>query len=79
MARVKGNVLDNLSGKLGNLSARTRYGQTILGARPSSFKVSNSPGSLVARAFCGRVGDESPYAACLSQRHTGAGRQGQAK
>ena len=50
MARLKGNVLGNLSGRLGNLSARIRNGHTILGARPSSFNVSYSPGSLAARA-----------------------------
>ena len=39
MARIKGSALGNLSGRLGNLSARTRNGETILGARPSSFNV----------------------------------------
>ncbi|MDX1700514.1 MAG: hypothetical protein R3250_07855 [Melioribacteraceae bacterium] len=43
MARVKGNVLGNLSGKLGNLSARTRNGETTLSARPSSFNASQDP------------------------------------
>lgn len=50
MARVSGNVLGNLSGKLGNLSARTLEGQTILAARPSSFEVSQSEASIAARA-----------------------------
>ena len=49
MARVKGSVLGNLSGRLGNLSARTRNGETILGARPSSFNVSNSPAVVAVR------------------------------
>ena len=50
MASIKGNVLGNLRGKLGNLSARIRNGHTILSARPSSFNASDSPGSLAARA-----------------------------
>ena len=49
MARVKGSVLGNLSGRLGNLSARTINGETILGARPSSFNVSNSPAVVAVR------------------------------
>jgi len=49
MARLSGNVLGNLSGRLGNLSARTVEGQTILAARPSSFEVSQSPASIEAR------------------------------
>jgi hypothetical protein len=49
MARLSGSVLGNLSGKLGNLSARTVDGETILAARPSSFEVSQSPGSVAAR------------------------------
>jgi hypothetical protein len=43
MAKLTGSVLGNLSGKLGNLSARTRYGETILAARPSSFNASQAP------------------------------------
>ncbi len=50
MALVSGNVLGNLSGKLGNLSARTVNGQTILAARPSSFNVSQEPASLAVRS-----------------------------
>lgn len=34
MAKLTGSVLGNLSGKLGNLSARTRNGKTYLAARP---------------------------------------------
>ena len=49
MARLTGSVLGNLSGKLGNLSARTVEGQTILAARPSSFDVSQSEASVAAR------------------------------
>jgi hypothetical protein len=49
MARINGSVLGNLSGKLGNLSARTRNGVTILGARPSSFNASQTPAVLAIR------------------------------
>jgi len=49
MARITGSVLGNLSGKLGNLSARTRNGKTYLAARPGSFIVSQSAGSVEAR------------------------------
>lgn len=43
MARVVGNVVGNLKGKLGNLSARTVNGKTIMAARPSSYKESTTP------------------------------------
>lgn len=49
MAIVNGNVIGNLSGKLGNLSARTVNGQTILSARPSSFNASQDPASVETR------------------------------
>ncbi len=49
MARLKGSILGNLSGRLGNLSARTRNGETYLGARPSSFNVSNAPAVVEVR------------------------------
>ena len=49
MAVVKGNVLGNLSGKLGNLSARTIQGRTVLAARPSSFAASQDPDSIAVR------------------------------
>ncbi|MCB0746257.1 MAG: hypothetical protein KDC90_02235 [Ignavibacteriae bacterium] len=49
MAVVKGNVLGNLSGKLGNLSARTVQGRTVLSARPSSFAASQDPDSIAVR------------------------------
>ena len=49
MARLKGSVLGNMSGRLGNLSARTINGTTILGARPSSFNVSNNPAVVEVR------------------------------
>ena len=37
MARINGSVLGSLSGRLGNFTARTVEGKTILAARPSSF------------------------------------------
>jgi len=49
MAIVNGNVLGNLSGRLGNLSARTVNGQTILAARPASFNPSQEPAVLEVR------------------------------
>jgi len=49
MAIVNGNVLGNLSGKLGNLSARTVDGRTVLAARPSSFNASQEPAVLNVR------------------------------
>jgi len=49
MALVNGSVLGNLSGRLGNLSARTVNGQTILAARPSSFNASQEPAVLAVR------------------------------
>ena len=49
MAIVNGNVIGNLSGKLGNLSARTVDGHTILAARPSSFNASQDPAVLQVR------------------------------
>lgn len=49
MAIVKGSVIGNLSGKLGNLSARTVDGRTILAARPSSFNASQDPSVIEIR------------------------------
>ena len=49
MARLKGSIPGNMRGRLGNLSARTINGTTILGARPSSFNVSNNPGVVKVR------------------------------
>jgi hypothetical protein len=50
MAILSGNVIGNMKGKLGNLSARTVDGRTIMAARPSSFKASQDPASLEVRA-----------------------------
>jgi len=49
MAIVNGNVIGNLSGKLGNLSARTVDGRTVLAARPSSFNASQEPAVITVR------------------------------
>ena len=43
MAILNGNVIGNMRGRLGNLSARTVDGKTILAARPSSFNVNYDP------------------------------------
>ena len=43
MARASGGVLGNFKGKLGKVAARIVEGDTILSARPASFKASNSP------------------------------------
>ncbi len=50
MAVVNGSVIGNLSGRLGNLSARTVNGKTILAARPSSFNASQEQASLDVRS-----------------------------
>ena len=49
MAILNGNVIGNLSGRLGNLSARTVEGKTILAARPSSFNVNYDPAVVEVR------------------------------
>ena len=49
MARVTGSVLGNLSGKLGNLSARTRNGKTYFAARPGPRTDAPSPAALAVR------------------------------
>jgi hypothetical protein len=49
MAILNGNVIGNLSGRLGNLSARTVDGKTIMAARPSSFNVNYSPAVVEVR------------------------------
>jgi len=61
MARLTGSVLGNLRGKLGNLSARTVEGKTILSARPSSFNVSQTPESIEARKRFGITGNFSKF------------------
>lgn len=49
MAIIKGSVIGNFKGRLGNLSARIRGGTTILSARPSSFNVNNDPALVEVR------------------------------
>ncbi len=43
MAILNGNVIGNMRGRLGNLTARTVDGKTIMAARPSSFNVNYDP------------------------------------
>ncbi len=49
MAVLKGSVIGELSGKLGNLAARCIQGRTVLGRRPVSFTVNNSPAMVEIR------------------------------
>lgn len=70
MARVNGNIIGNLRGKLGNLSARTVNGKTVLAARPASFNASNEPKLIVIRSkfavtvkFSGKVVSLPTFAA----------------
>lgn len=49
MAILNGNVIGNLRGRLGNLTARTVEGKTILAARPSSFNVNYDPAVVEVR------------------------------
>lgn len=49
MAVLVGNVIGNLSGRLGNLAARTVEGRTILSARPASFNASDDPSVIAIR------------------------------
>lgn len=49
MARLKGNVIGNFCGRLGNLSVRVVAGRTILAARPSSYNVNYSPSAVLVR------------------------------
>lgn len=50
MARLFSNVIGNLSGRLGNLSARIRFGSTILAARPASFNVPSDAAAIDRRS-----------------------------
>ena len=49
MAELKGSVLGNFSGKIGNLTARIVNGRTIFAQRPSSFHVNNDPALVAIR------------------------------
>ncbi len=49
MAILNGNVIGNMRGRLGNLTARTVEGRTILAARPSSFNVNYDPAVVEVR------------------------------
>jgi len=50
MARVFHNIFGNLSGKIGNMSASIRKGNTILSARPLSYKIPDDPDSVKRRS-----------------------------
>ncbi|MBU2494047.1 MAG: hypothetical protein KJ571_15580 [Bacteroidetes bacterium] len=50
MAKVKTNILGNLSGRIGNVSARIINGITQIAARPASFKINRSEKAAAARA-----------------------------
>jgi hypothetical protein len=49
MARVIGGILGNFRGKIGKVAAKIIEGETILCARPSSFKVSYTPKIIASR------------------------------
>ncbi len=49
MAELKGSVIGELRGRLGNLSARIIDGRTILSQRPTSFHVNNSDVMIAIR------------------------------
>lgn len=49
MARIEASVLGNLSGKLGQLVARVRKGETILAASPSGYTVPQTPEAIARR------------------------------
>jgi len=49
MAVLKGSVIGQLSGKLGDLAARCIQGRTVLGRRPVSFTVNYSPAMVEIR------------------------------
>ena len=58
MARLEGSAFGNLSGRVGNLSARIKNGETIVSARPKEFNVSQSPGAIKGRnrfSVCSRI------------------------
>lgn len=49
MATLKGNVLGNITGKIGNVSGRVRNGKNYLVSLPSSFNAPNDPKTLGRR------------------------------
>ncbi|MCL5029918.1 MAG: hypothetical protein M1480_12975 [Bacteroidetes bacterium] len=61
MATVNGSVLGNLSGKLGNLTARTVEGKTILAARPSNFTPSMDQNAVDIRSKFGITAGFAKY------------------
>ena len=64
MATLVGNFLGNLSGKIGNFSARTINGKTILSIRPKHFRVSNSPKCIETRS---KFAVAAAFASCVSK------------
>ncbi len=58
MAKLEGSAFGNFSGRVGNLSARIKNGETIISARPKEFNVSQSPGAVKGRnrfSVCSRI------------------------
>lgn len=51
MAKVKSNILGNLSGRIGNVSARIINGLTQIVARPIKFRTNRSEKAVAARAL----------------------------
>lgn len=49
MAIIKDNPLGKISGKLGNIIIRQRYGKTIICARPASIKDAKTPEQIINR------------------------------
>jgi hypothetical protein len=64
MATLVGNFLGNLSGKIGNFSARIINGKTILCVRPRHFNISYSPKSIETRS---KFGVAVKFASCVSK------------
>jgi len=64
MATLVGNFLGNLSGKIGNFSARTINGKTILSVRPKHFRVSNSQKCIETRS---KFKVAAAFASCVSK------------
>jgi hypothetical protein len=64
MATLVGNFLGNLSGKIGNFSARTINGKTILSVRPKHYRASNSPKCIETR---NKFAVAVAFASCVSK------------
>lgn len=66
MAILNGNVIGNMRGRLGNLTARTVDGKTIMAARPSSFSVNYDPSVVEVRKKFAVTGNLSKNILSLS-------------